>query len=83
MRRGPGSTPNPVTSIQYTVSSRQFVTLKIYDLLGNEVTILVNEEKPAGAHEVDFNAARIASGIYFYTIKAGSFVQTKKMVLMK
>jgi hypothetical protein len=60
-----------------------FVTLKVYDVLGNEVASLVNDEKPAGSYEIEFNAASLPSGIYFYKLQAGSFVETKKMVLMK
>jgi photosystem II stability/assembly factor-like uncharacterized protein len=74
---------NPVTSLQYTVGSRQFVTIKIYDLLGREIATLINEEKPAGEYKVEFNAANLPSGIYFYRIKAGSYINTKKMVLLK
>jgi photosystem II stability/assembly factor-like uncharacterized protein len=79
---------NPTTSLQYTISSRQFVTLKVYDLLGREVARLVNEEKPAGTYEVIFDShsgevRNLPSGIYFYQLKAGSFTQTKKMILMK
>ena len=80
---------NPVTSMQYTISSRQFVSLKVYDLLGREVATLVNEEKPAGEYEVEFNAANLlpkgslTSGIYFYQLKAGVFTETRKMVLIK
>ncbi len=74
---------NPVTSIQYSVGSKQFVTLKVYDLLGNEVAVLVNEEKPAGNYMVNFNAAGLASGIYFYRLKAGNFTQNHKMILLK
>ena len=74
---------NPSTSIQYAVSSRQFVTLKVYDVLGNEVETLVNEEKSAGEYEIEFDAEGLTSGVYFYQLKAGSFVQTKKMVLSK
>ena len=81
---------NPVTSIQYVVSSRQFVTLKVYDVLGNEIATLVNEEKQPGIYEDEFNiknhsgeGRNLTSGIYFYQLKAGSFVETKKMVLMK
>ncbi len=79
---------NPSTSIQYAISSTQFVTLKVYDLLGREVATLVNEEKAAGSYEIDFNVGRdsspaLASGIYFYKIQAGDFVETKKMLLLK
>lgn len=74
---------NPKTSIQYAMSSRQFVTLKVYDILGNEVAVLVNEEKPAGSYELEFNAEGLPSGVYFYHIRAGGFVETKKMLLLK
>jgi hypothetical protein len=81
---------NPVTSIKYVVGSFQFVSLKVYDVLGKEVATLVNEEKPAGEYEIEFNAVshsgnvrNLPSGIYFYQLKAGSFVETKKMVLIK
>lgn len=74
---------NPATTIRYRIPERSFVTLKIYDLLGSEVATLVNEEKPACEYEVEFNAANLTSGIYFYKLQAGSFVQTKKMVLIK
>jgi hypothetical protein len=87
---------NPTTKIKFTIPSviasgakqSQFVTLKVYNLLGNEVTTLVNEEKPAGAYEVTFDShsgevRNLPSGIYFYQLKAGSFVETKKMILLK
>jgi len=81
---------NPSTSIRYTVPSVTLsegegsrVSLKVYDVLGNEVTTLVNEQKPAGSYEVKFDAAGLSSGIYFYTLAAGSFVETKKMILLK
>ena len=74
---------NPSTRIQYSVNSTQKVTLKVYDLLGREITALVNEEKPAGQYEVEFNGTNLPSGIYFYQLKAGSFVETKKMILLK
>ena len=82
---------NPVTSIQYVVGSQSYVTLKVYDILGNENATLVNEEKPAGTYEIEFDGASLPSGIYFYQLRAvdpstGSrqgFVETKKMVLMK
>ena len=78
---------NPGTSIQYAVSSRQFISLKIYDVLGNEIAVLVNEEKPAGEYEVKFSAngggKGLTSGIYFYQLRIGSVIQTKKMVYLK
>jgi hypothetical protein len=79
---------NPSTKIKYTIptvgtSLMKFVQLKVYDVLGNEVATLVNEEKPAGSYEVDFNVSGLSSGIYFYTINLGSFIETKKMILMK
>jgi len=78
---------NPTTNIQYAISSRQFVTLKVYDVLGKEIATLVNEEKSAGSYEVDFNPESSirypASGIYFYQLKAGDYIETKKMILMK
>jgi len=74
---------NPTTSLQYAIGSRQFVTLKVYDLLGKEIATLVNEEKPAGQYEVEFNSTNLPSGIYFYKLKAGEYSQTKKMVLLR
>jgi hypothetical protein len=78
--------PNPFnqgTIIKYSLANKQIVKLKIYDLLGKEVATLVNEEKPAGRYSVEFYGSGLASGIYFYRIQAGSFVETKKMILMK
>ena len=72
--------------IQHTAKRRREtgnVSLKIYDVLGREVATLVNEEKPAGEYEVKFNGANLPSGIYFYQLKAGEFIETKKMVLLK
>jgi len=74
---------NPTTSLRYTVGSRQFVTIKIYDLLGREIATLINEEKPAGEYEVEFDGSGLTSGIYFYRIQAGSYINTKKMVLLR
>jgi len=74
---------NPSTSIQYAISSRQFVSLKVYDVLGNEIVSLVSEEKPAGSYEVKFNGDGLTSGIYFYQLRAGDYVETKKLVLLK
>jgi hypothetical protein len=84
---------NPSTKIKFTIPSVEatrrvvFTTLKVYDVLGNEVATLVNEELSPGEYEVEFNTSSIkhipSSGIYFYTLKAGEFVQTKKMMLLK
>ena len=74
---------NPTTRLQYTISSVQFVSLKVFDILGKEVKTLVNEEKPKGEYETEFNGSGLPSGIYFYTLRAGEFVQTKKMMLIK
>jgi len=74
---------NPNTVIGYQLPVSGNITLKIYDLLGREVAILVNEYKPSGNYEVEFNAARLSSGIYFYQLQAGSSIQTKKMVYLR
>jgi hypothetical protein len=69
---------NPTTNITYVLPKAENVSLKVYDVLGREVATLVNEVKPAGAYTVPFNASNLASGVYFYKLQAGSFVQTKK-----
>ncbi len=79
---------NPLTTIKYQIPELSFVTLKVFDVLGNEITTLVNEEKSAGSYEVDFNSRglihqTLSSGIYFYKLKAGNFVETKKLILIK
>jgi hypothetical protein len=74
---------NPSTSIQFRIPENSFVSLKIYNVLGKEVSTLMNEEKNAGTYEVNFNASALSSGVYFYKLEAGNFVQTKKMILMK
>jgi hypothetical protein len=74
---------NPMTTIQYSLANTGNVSLKIYDILGREVATLVNGRQAAGEYTVQFNAANLASGIYFYRLQAGDFVQTKKMMLVK
>jgi len=74
---------NPKTKIKYQIPELSFITIKIYDVLGSEVAILINEEKPIGSYEVEFDASTLSSGIYFYQLKSGSFVVTKKMIFMK
>ena len=61
----------------------RFVTLKVYDILGREVATLVNEEKPAGSYEIEFDGSHLSSGVYFYQLKAGNFINTKKMTLLQ
>lgn len=74
---------NPSTTISYEIPERSFVTIKIYNVLGNEIVTLVNEEKLKGSYEIEFNGTGLPSGIYFYRLHAGNFVRTKKMVLLK
>ena len=74
---------NPITTILYSISNRSNVLVKVYDILGNEVATLVNEEKEQGVYKINFDANNLASGLYFYRIQAGSFVDTKKMILLK
>lgn len=74
---------NPSTLIRYRIPTESNVSIKVYDALGNLITELVNEEQSAGSYRVEFNAEKLASGIYFYRIQAGSFVQTKKMILVR
>jgi hypothetical protein len=79
---------NPSSKIKYQIPSlgtrdHVYVEIRVFDILGNEITTLVNEEKPAGTYEVEFDAINFPSGVYFYQLKFGNFVETKKMVLMK
>ena len=78
---------NPTTNIQYTMGSKLFVSLKVYDVLGNEIATLVDEFKPAGSYEVEFQSTvgshQLASGVYYYQLKAGEFVHTKKILLLR
>ncbi|MEO6696246.1 MAG: T9SS type A sorting domain-containing protein [Ignavibacteria bacterium] len=74
---------NPSTRISYALPKEGFVTIKIFDILGKEVMTLVNENKVAGYYDAEFNAANFASGMYFYKLEAGSFIDTKRMLLIK
>jgi hypothetical protein len=74
---------NPSTVIKYQVPTTGKVMLKIYDLLGKEITTLVNENQNAGYYSVPFDASNLSSGIYFYTLTSGEFSSTKKMTLVK
>jgi photosystem II stability/assembly factor-like uncharacterized protein len=74
---------NPATTISYTIQNESNVVIKIFDILGNELTTLVNEDKLPGIYKLKWNAADFPSGVYFYRIQAGSFTETKKMILLK
>jgi hypothetical protein len=84
---------NPTTTIIFKIDHNSFVSLIVYDILGNKIATLINDEKPAGSYEVNFpasggstsggNASQLSSGIYFYRLQVGSFVETKKMMLIK
>ena len=74
---------NPSTKISYSIKEEGLVTLKAYDVLGKEVTVLVNENKPVGYYEAEFNASQLPSGMYIYKLQAGSFTNVKKMLLTK
>jgi len=74
---------NPVTKINFSLPKQGFATLKVYDILGREVRILINEMKQAGNYSVDFDASHLSSGIYFYRLESGSFSNVKKMILIK
>jgi hypothetical protein len=79
---------NPTTKIRYTIPSvgtslMKFVQLKVYDVLGNKVATLVDEEKPAGNYEIDFDASKLPSGVYFYKLTAGELISTHKMILIR
>jgi hypothetical protein len=74
---------NPTTTIKYAIQKRTFVELKVYDVIGREVEVLVNEAQESGYYEIEFNASKLSSGIYFYQIKTERYVETKKMLLVK
>lgn len=74
---------NPVTTIVYSIPQKEFVTLKVYDVLGNEIATLVNEQQLRGNYEVIFNGENTASGVYFYQLQAGRFNSVKKFILLK
>ena len=74
---------NPSTTIKYQLPQAEFVSLKVFDVLGDEIATLVKEEKSSGSYDVEFKAENLPSGTYFYKLQAGNFVETKKMVLIK
>lgn len=74
---------NPVTTIRYALPEASTVTLAVYDVMGRQVARLVDSSMNAGTHEATFDASGLPSGVYFYRIQAGSFMETRRMVLMK
>ena len=74
---------NPRTTIQYSIPQTSFVRITIYDILGKEVSTLVDEQKLSGSYEVQFDGSKLSSGVYFYRLHAGKFLETKKLVLLK
>ncbi len=74
---------NPTTTIEFTIPKHALVNIKIYNVLGKEISTLVNEEFKAGAYQIQLNAKSLSSGLYFYRISAGSFMQTRKLLVVK
>ncbi|HMS35036.1 MAG TPA: PQQ-dependent sugar dehydrogenase [Ignavibacteria bacterium] len=74
---------NPVTHLGFGISKLGYVSLKVFDVLGNEIKTLINEIKPAGYYDAEFNGSNLPSGIYYYRIEAGEFIETRKMILLK
>lgn len=74
---------NPVTTITFDIPYPTSIVLRLFDILGREVTTLVNEEKPAGTYAERWDASGVSSGVYFYTLRAGSFVQTRKLMVVR
>jgi hypothetical protein len=74
---------NPSTTISYSLPDKQQISLKVYDIIGNEVASIVDEIQEAGLHSIKFETVKLSTGIYFYQLKAGSYTQTRKMILIK
>jgi hypothetical protein len=74
---------NPSTTIRYALPRRSQVRLTVFDVLGQQVLVLVDGEVEAGYHEVQFDAGRLSSGVYFYRLHAGDYAQTKKLLLLR
>ena len=74
---------NPATTFRYSISTQSKVVIKVFDILGNEITTLIDEEKSVGTYELRWNAVNLPSGVYFYQLKAGDYVDTKKMILLR
>lgn len=74
---------NPSTTISFALPSKSFVTMKIFDIMGRQVATIISEEMSAGNYSRQWNAANISTGVYFYRLHAGSFTETKKLILLK
>lgn len=74
---------NPGTNIRYSIGKRQYVKLRVFDIMGQEIVVLVNEEKDAGIHSINFYSENLSSGVYYYQLIAGTFIETKKFILLK
>jgi DNA-binding beta-propeller fold protein YncE len=74
---------NPSTTISFNLPVKSFVSLKVFDMLGREVASIISQELPAGTYARQWNAGKMSSGVYFYRLQAGSFTQTKRLVLLK
>ena len=74
---------NPTTNIKFDIPKNEFATMKVYDMLGKEITTLVNEKLNAGTYSVDWNASEYPSGVYFYRLQTDSYTEVKKMILTK
>ena len=74
---------NPSTNIKFNVESSKFIKLTVFDMIGKEVTLLVNEKLQPGTYEVTFDGSSLSSGIYFYQLKTENFIETKKLILLK
>jgi hypothetical protein len=78
--------PNPfnlITTIRFAIQGLRFTTLKVFDMLGREIASLMNEVKPAGSYEVEFDASGLPSGVYLYRLQAGKYSDTRKLILLK
>ena len=74
---------NPATVITYSLPRSGYVSLKVYNSVGEEIATLVNNINEAGSHKIEFDASRLSSGVYYYSLESGNFSQTNKMILMK
>ena len=74
---------NPSTKIKFVIPKSSFVNLKVYDVHGNKIATLISEQKTAGEYEIEFDGSELTSGVYFYQLKTGSYIETKKMVLLR